>query len=142
MCQGEWNYCVCVSLYGPRPIIYQLMTSRWSVNSCVCSSVTCTLCTLQDKLTPLMCAAYKGYTDVVQVLLSQQDVDINIRDQVCPSQWKRTLRFHMSMLFLSILWMIKVMYILGLVFGVFAAWFDYRRLLLYTKLEFTCLFGL
>ena len=32
----------------------------------------------------------------------------------------------------------KVMYILGLVFGVFAAWFNYRGLLPYTKFEFTC----
>ena len=48
-----------------------------------CYSVICTLCTLQDKLTPLMCAAEGGHTDVVQVLLSQQDVDINMRDKVC-----------------------------------------------------------
>ena len=38
-----------------------------------------------------MCAAGGGHTDVVQVLLSQQDVDINMRDKVCPSQWKWTL---------------------------------------------------
>ena len=44
--------------------------------------VVCTLCTLQDKLTPLMWAAVGGHTDVVQVLLS---VDINMRDKVCPS---------------------------------------------------------
>ena len=64
-----------------------------SVNSSVCSSVVCTLCTLQYKATPLMCAAVEGHTDVVQILLSQQDVDINMKDEVCPSQcrggWKR-----------------------------------------------------
>ena len=38
-----------------------------------------------------MYAAYGGHTDVVQVLLSRQDVDINMRDKVCPSQWKWTL---------------------------------------------------
>ena len=38
-----------------------------------------------------MYAAGGGHTDVVQVLLSQQDVDINMRDKVCPSQWKWTL---------------------------------------------------
>ena len=54
-------------------------------------SVVCTLCTLQYKLTPLMYAAGEGHTDVVQVVLSQQDVDINMRDEVCPSQWKLTL---------------------------------------------------
>ena len=30
-----------------------------------------------------MCAAQEGHTDVVQVLLSRQDVDINMRDKVC-----------------------------------------------------------
>ena len=53
-------------------------------------SVVCTLCTLQDKATSLMCAARGGHTDVVQVLLSREDVDINMRDKVCPSQWKWT----------------------------------------------------
>ena len=53
--------------------------------------VVCTLCTLQDKLTSLMLAALGGHTDVVQVLLSRQDVDINMRDKVCPSQWEWTL---------------------------------------------------
>ena len=38
-----------------------------------------------------MCAAGGGHTDVVQVLLSQQDVNINMKDEVCPSQWKWTL---------------------------------------------------
>ena len=52
-------------------------------------------CTLKNKLTPLMCTAAGSHTDVVQVLLSQQDVDINMRDKVCPSQWKWTL--HMSL---------------------------------------------
>ena len=28
---------------------------------------------------------------MVQVLLSRQDVDINMSDEVCPSQWKWTL---------------------------------------------------
>ena len=46
---------------------------------------------LQDKLTPLMCAAVGGPADVVQVLLSRQDVDINMRDKVCRSQWEWTL---------------------------------------------------
>ena len=46
---------------------------------------------LQDKDTALMCAALEGHTDVVQILLSRQDVDINMRDEVCPSQWKWTL---------------------------------------------------
>ena len=50
--------------------------------------VVCTRCTLQDKATALMRAAVEGHTDVVQVLLSRQDVDINTRDEVCPSQWK------------------------------------------------------
>ena len=40
------------------------------------------ICTLQNKATPLMCAALEGHTDVVQVLLSRQDVDINMRDKV------------------------------------------------------------
>ena len=43
----------------------------------------CTLCTLQYKLTSLMWAAVGGHTDVAQVLLSRQDVDINMRDEVC-----------------------------------------------------------
>ena len=38
--------------------------------------------------------------------------------------------------FLSISWMIKVMYILGLVLGVFAG---YHGLLLHAKFDFTCL---
>ena len=40
------------------------------------------LCMLQDKYTALMCAAARGHTDVVQLLLSKQDVDINLRDKV------------------------------------------------------------
>ena len=31
---------------------------------------------------------------MVQVLLSRQDVDINMRDKVCPSQWKYRLNFY------------------------------------------------
>ena len=53
------------------------------VHASVFSSVVCTLCTLQIKLTSLMYAAEGGHTDVVQVLLSRQDVDINMRDKVC-----------------------------------------------------------
>ena len=37
---------------------------------------------MQDKHTALMCAAVGGHTDVVQILLSQQDLDINGRDKV------------------------------------------------------------
>ena len=37
---------------------------------------------LQDQRTPLMYAAVGGHIDVVQVLLSRQDVDINMRDKV------------------------------------------------------------
>ena len=40
-----------------------------------------------------MYAAVGGHTDVVQVLLSRQDVDINMRDEVYPSQ----LLSHMSL---------------------------------------------
>ena len=54
------------------------------------------LCTLQDKLTPLMWATVRGHKDVVQVLLSQQDVDINMRDEVCPSQWNGHLLSHVT----------------------------------------------
>ena len=58
--------------------------------------------TPQEKATPLMCAAGGGHTDVVQVLLSRQDVDINMRDEVCPSQLKWTLtitQFHFTTYF-------------------------------------------
>ena len=44
-----------------------------------------------------MYAAGGGHTDVVQVLLSRQDVDINMRDKVCPSQWNGHLLSHMSL---------------------------------------------
>ena len=37
---------------------------------------------LQDKLTALMCAAVGGHTEVVQLLLSRQDVNINMTDKV------------------------------------------------------------
>ena len=37
---------------------------------------------LQDKYTALMCVAGRGHTEVVQLLLSRQDVDINMRDKV------------------------------------------------------------
>ena len=37
---------------------------------------------LQDNDTALMYAALKGHTDVVQVLLSRQDLDINMRNKV------------------------------------------------------------
>ena len=77
---------MCLSVWSEA----QLVVGMVSVNSSVCSSVVCTLCTLQDNVTALMCAAYVGYTAVVQVLLSRQDVDINMRDEVCPSQWKWT----------------------------------------------------
>ena len=39
--------------------------------------------TPQYKTTPLICAAEEGHTDMVQVLLSRQDVDINKIDEVC-----------------------------------------------------------
>ena len=81
--------CMCLSVWSK-----QLMTSSRDgglSTPSVCCSVVCTLCTLQYKVTPLMCAAGGGHTDVVQVLLGQQDVNINMRDKVCPSQWKCTL---------------------------------------------------
>ena len=71
---SEWDCCVCVSVWSK--VHYQQMTS-------IFSSDICTLCTLQDKATALVWAAIAGHTDVVQVLLSRQDVDINIRDKVC-----------------------------------------------------------
>ena len=37
---------------------------------------------LQDKHTALMCAAVGGHTEVVQLLLSRQNLDINMRDKV------------------------------------------------------------
>ena len=37
---------------------------------------------LQNNNTALMYAAAKGHTDVVQVLLSRQDMDINMRNKV------------------------------------------------------------
>ena len=37
---------------------------------------------LQDKRTALMCAAVGGHTEVVQLLLSRQDVNINMTDKV------------------------------------------------------------
>ena len=58
--------------------------------------VVCTLCTLQDKTTALMRAAVEGHTDVVQVLLSQQDVDINMRDEVCQKWALMSLHVHVA----------------------------------------------
>lgn len=37
---------------------------------------------MQDNDTALMYGAMRGHTDVVQVLLSRQDVDINMRNKV------------------------------------------------------------
>ena len=37
---------------------------------------------LQDKCTALMFAAGAGHTDVVQLLMSRKDVDINMTDKV------------------------------------------------------------
>ena len=37
---------------------------------------------LQDKTTALMCAAKGGHIDVAQALLSQQNMDINMTDEV------------------------------------------------------------
>ena len=56
-----------------------------AVHSSVFSSVVCTLYTLQYEATPLMYAAERGRTEVVQVLLSQQEVEstvVNMRDKV------------------------------------------------------------
>ena len=50
----------------------------------VTNPMSCTQCVmLQDKLTALMAAAAGGHTDVVQVLLSRQDVGTNMTDKVC-----------------------------------------------------------
>ena len=54
--------------------------------------VVCTLCALQDKLTPLMWAAVGGHIDVVQVLL-----DINKRDKVVHLNGNGHLLSHMSL---------------------------------------------
>ena len=73
--------CTCTHL--PLAVMFAVFTHNavysfsWYVNYVY----------LQDNHTALMFAALKGHTDVVQVLLSRQDVDINMRDKVCPSQW-------------------------------------------------------
>ena len=63
---------------------YQLMTniSKNGGLTTLCCLFQHTLSTLQDKTTALMYAARGGHTDVVQVLLSRQDVDIDMRDEV------------------------------------------------------------
>ena len=80
--------CMCLSVWSKAH--YQLLTSSNRDGGLTglsipvfCSSVVCTLCTLQNKATALICAAEGGHTDVIQVLLSRQDVDINVRDEVC-----------------------------------------------------------
>lgn len=43
-----------------------------------------TLCIiLQDNCTALIIAAGEGHTDVVQLLLCRQDLDLNMRNEVC-----------------------------------------------------------
>ena len=75
-----WSSCACTHL--PLAVTFAVLThnavhsSSWYVNYVY----------LQVKATPLMSAAGGGHTDVVQVLLSRQDVDINMRDEVCSSQ--------------------------------------------------------
>ena len=47
----------------------------------MCITQSC-MCDVAGQITALMCAAVGGHTEVVQLLLSRQDVNINMRDKV------------------------------------------------------------